>query len=33
MDLSGFKNKLCVLFLRDLEVVVSRFKSDFCDSL
>ena len=31
MSLSGFESILCVIFLRDLEVIVSRFGSKFCE--
>jgi len=33
MSLSGFKSELCIVFLRDLEVIVSKFRSYFCKSL
>jgi len=37
IDLSGFKSEfkseLCVVFLRDLEVIVGKFRSNFCESL
>jgi len=33
MSLSGFESEMCVVFLRDLEVIVSEFGSKVCESL
>jgi len=33
MGLSGFESELCVIFLKDLEVIVNRIGSNFCESL
>jgi len=33
MSLSEFKSELSVFFLRDLEVIVSKFRNNFCKSL
>jgi len=33
MGLSEFESEICVVFLRDLKVIVSKFGSKVCESL
>jgi len=33
MSLSGFESEICVVFLRNLEVIVREFENKVCESL